>query len=123
MDHSKRQVECVIPVLPVRELKRSLSFYTDILGFKLDWSGDSVCSVSRDSCAIMLSAAVKPAGAAWVWIGLEDDSLFAEFQKRGVKVRQEPLNHSWAWEMKFEDPDGNVLWLGTEPKKDLPFVE
>jgi hypothetical protein len=23
--------------------------------------------------------------------------------------------------MKFEDIDGNVLWLGTEPRKDLAF--
>jgi len=123
MDHAKRQIECTIPILPVRELAKSISFYTEILGFKLDWSGDVVCSVSRDGCPIMLSAEVKPAGSAWVWIGLEDDSLFAEYRKRGVKVRQEPRNHAWAYEMKFEDLDGNVLWLGTEPKKDIPFAE
>lgn len=121
MEHSQRQVEYIIPVLPVRELGKSISFYTEILGFKLDWSGDVVCSVSRDGCAIMLSMAVKPAGSAWVWIGLEDDSLFADYRKRGVKVHQEPRNHAWAYEMKFEDPDGNVLWLGTEARKDAPF--
>jgi hypothetical protein len=32
------------------------------------------------------------------------------------------MNFSWAYEMKFADPDGNVLWLGTEPKTDVPFV-
>jgi predicted lactoylglutathione lyase len=123
MEHSKRRVECTIPVLPVRELKKSISFYTEILGFRLDWSGDEVCSVSRDGCPIMLSAAVKPAGSAWVWIGLEDDRLFAEYRKRGVKVRQEPRNRPWAYEMKFEDLDGNVLWLGTETKTDQPVDE
>lgn len=123
MDHAQRQVECSIPVLPVRDLKQSMAFYTGVLGFKLDWSGDMVCSVSRDGCPIMLSAAVKPAGSAWVWIGLEDDSLFAEYRKRGVTVRQEPRNRPWAHEMKFEDPDGNVLWLGTETRKDLPLDE
>jgi hypothetical protein len=25
--------------------------------------------------------------------------------------------------MKFADIDGNVLWLGTEPKADLPFED
>jgi hypothetical protein len=71
----------------------------------------------------MLSAAVKPAGSVWVWIGLEDDALFAEYRKRGVKVRQEPRNRRWAYEMKFEDLDGNVLWFGTETKTDRPVVE
>jgi predicted lactoylglutathione lyase len=126
MDHSRRQVECTVPVLPVRELKRSISFYTGTLGFKLDWGGEDgskICSVSRDGCGFMLSETVTPAGSAWVWIGLEDDSLFAEYRKRGVKVRQGPRNCPWAYEMKFEDPDGNVLWLGTEPRKDAPFYE
>jgi catechol 2,3-dioxygenase-like lactoylglutathione lyase family enzyme len=39
MNHPGRQVECTIPVLPVRELARSVRFYTEMLGFKLDWGG------------------------------------------------------------------------------------
>ncbi len=60
---------------------------------------------------------------AWVWIGLENDSLFETYRCKGVKVRQEPKNFSWAYEMKFEDLDGNVLWLGTESRKDEPFED
>jgi hypothetical protein len=40
-----------------------------------------------------------------------------------TKVRQEPKNYSWAYEMKFEDIDGNVRWLGTEPKSDIPLED
>ena len=58
----------------------------------------------------------------WVWIGLEDDSLFETCTSRGVEVLQEPENHSWAYEMKLADIDGNVLWLGTGPTADLPLV-
>jgi hypothetical protein len=29
----------------------------------------------------------------------------------------------WAYEMKFEDIDGNVLWLGSEPRKEIPFQD
>ena len=117
MDHAERQVECTIPILPVRDLQRSIAYYTETLGFTLGWSGDVTCGLSRDNWAIMLSTDAKPAGSAWVWIGLETDALFEEYRKRGVKVRQEPRNEPWAYEMKFEDPDGNVLWLGTEPRK------
>jgi predicted lactoylglutathione lyase len=69
----------------------------------------------------MLSQSNAKASAIWVWIGLEDASLFDELTAKGVRVFQKPQNHPWAYEMKFEDIDGNVLWFGTEPRKDLPF--
>jgi predicted lactoylglutathione lyase len=122
MHDSTRQVECTNPVLPVRDLSRSIAFYTDKLGFTVDWIGEQnlAGSVSRDRCSIMLLQMHERDAPAWVWIGLEDDSLFESFRAKGVKVHQEPRNEAWAYEMKFEDLDGNVLWLGTSPKKDIP---
>lgn len=124
MNPSPRQLECTIPVLPVRDLTRSMAFYVETLGFKLDWGGEEgscICSVSRDGCAIMLSQRDTIGGPAWVWIGCEDESLFETWRSNGVKVRQEPRNCPWAYEMKFEDLDENILWLGTEPRRDEPF--
>ena len=123
MSH-QQHVECTIPVLPVRDLQSSLRFYTGTLEFKLDWGGEPgslICSVSKDGCHIMLSQFSSGSSGVWVWIGVEDDFLFHVSKSRGVKVRQEPENHPWAYEMKFEDPDGNVLWLGTEARKDMPL--
>ena len=118
-----RLVECTIPILPVRNLPESVRYYTQTLGFISDWGGapgDQFASVSRDGCSIMLAAQSTDFAPAWVWIGLDSDRLFDEFRERGVRVVQEPRNFSWAWEMKFADPDGNVLWLGTEPRGDRP---
>lgn len=126
MNTSPRQVECTIPILPVLDLTRSMAFYIETLGFKLDWGGEEgsrICSVSRDGCAIMLSQRDTIAEPAWVWIGCEDKSLFESWRSNGVKVRQEPKNCSWAYEMMFEDPDGNILWLGTEPRREEPFED
>ena len=123
---AQRQVECTIPILPVTKLAVSVDFYTKKLGFKLDWGNvetDKICSVSRDGASIMLVENEQQFRPAWVWIGLEDDSLFAHYRAQGVKVLQEPKNFSWAYEMKFADPDDNILWLGTEPKSDLPLVD
>ena len=118
------EIECAIPVLPVKNLKESLSFYTKTLGFKLEW-GDgeksAIGSVSRDDCHLMLSEMHGERKPTWVWIGLSDDTLFEDYRAKGVKVLQEPCNQAWAYEMKFEDNSGNVLWLGTAPKKDLPI--
>jgi catechol 2,3-dioxygenase-like lactoylglutathione lyase family enzyme len=54
--------ECVIPILRVENLATSLQFYTDVLGFQVDWGGhdgSDMASVSRDGKAIMLSEAIK----------------------------------------------------------------
>lgn len=114
----KPQVENTIPVLPVSQLKRSREFYVERLGFKVDWGdGDdaAICQVSRDGHPIMLKED-RNLGPAWVWIGLESDSLFAELLRKGVTVLQQPQNKPWAYEMQIRDLDGDVLWLGTEPK-------
>ena len=120
---SHRQVECTIPVLPVGSLARSIRFYTEKLGFKLDWRGSVVCSVSRDDSAVMLRQknTREKTTPVWVWIGISSDRLFKSFRAKHVKVLQKPQNHEWAYEMRFADPDGNVLWLGTERKRDLPL--
>ncbi len=121
-----QQVECTIPILSVKDLGRSIQFFTKTLRFQLDWgdaANSKVCSVSRDGSSIMLRESAENSTPQWVWIGLKDDSLFAEFQQNGVEVLQAPKNYSWAYEMKFRDVDGNVLWLGTEPKQDLPFED
>ena len=120
---SRRQVECTIPVVPVKDLVRSIRFYTAKLGFKLDWRGNVVCSVSRDGRSIMLRQKQRGEKSApvWVWIGLRSDILFKRLRAKGVKVLQEPQNHSWAYDTMFSDADGNVLWLGTGTKRDLPL--
>lgn len=124
-DKKMDKVECTIPVLPVADLATSVAYYTNTLGFTLDWGdihADSVCSVSRDGRPIMLMKQKAPV-PTWVWIGLEDESLFDEYRAKGVRVLQEPRNCTWAYEMKIADMDGNVLWLGTEPRTDEPYFE
>lgn len=117
------RIQCTIPVLPIRDLKKSLKFYTDTLGFGVEWEGDVIACVSRDGCCIMLSEIYQSDDPIWVWIGMRDDVLFDEYREKGVRVFQEAQNHEWAYEMKFLDIDGNVLWLGTGPKRDLPFEQ
>jgi predicted lactoylglutathione lyase len=119
-------VECTIPVLPVRHLALSIEFYTTKLGFQVDWggnAGDRIGSVSRDGRSIMLMESSVERTPAWVWIGIDDASWFDVLRSQGVEVVQEPRNCSWAYEMKFADLDGNVLWMGAEPKPDLPFAD
>jgi uncharacterized glyoxalase superfamily protein PhnB len=121
--------EGVTPILRVKNAAASIQYYVKILGFKKDWQfpeGESpfFASVSRGRCHIFLSEGDQGNPGAWVWIGVEDaDALLNEYRSSGAKIRHPPTNYSWAYEMQVEDLDGNVLRLGSEPKKDQPTGE
>lgn len=121
-------IENTIPVLAVRDVQVSLRFYCDLLEFQRDWGGDGemsdIASVSRDDQPIMLQRR-KQAGSGCVWIGVSSlVSLWNLVRSNAaVHVVQPPTNHRWALEMKIQDPDGNILWFGTDPLTDVPFGE
>ncbi len=117
--------EGVTPIFPVRSLSASIDHYVGVLGFKVDWQGAGIiASVSRGRCHIMLCEGDQGNPGTWVWIGVEDiEPLFEEYTSKGANVRHPPTNYEWAYEMQIEDPDGNVLRIGSDSKVDRPFGE
>lgn len=111
------------PIFRVASLRASIEYYVNTLAFKLDWGEPGVfASVSRDRCHLFLCEGDQGHAGGWTWIGVSDaDSLAAEYRKSGAKIRHPPTNFRWAYEMQVEDPDGNVLRFGSDPKKDEPF--
>jgi hypothetical protein len=82
-----------------------------------DWGGDGFTSVNRDQAGIYLCHGDQGRGGAWIWIGVEDaEKLHDELKARGVTIRMPLTNHPWALEFQVEDPDGNVIRFGSEPK-------
>jgi catechol 2,3-dioxygenase-like lactoylglutathione lyase family enzyme len=114
------QVECIVPILRVTSLPESLRFYTEVLGFQLDWGdpqGSDMASVSRSGHAIMLCQGAQGHLETWIWIGVEDiDPLFVEYRSKGVQFLQAPIQRPWAYEMQIKDPDGHVLRFGSETR-------
>ncbi len=116
--------EGVSPILRVHDVPASVGYYVNILGFKLDWQSPGFASVSRDTCHLFLSQGDQGHVGSWVWIGVEDaDALLREYKSTGARIRHLPTNYTWAYEMQVEDPDGNVLRLGSDPKPDVPVGE
>lgn len=118
-DHPERvHFEGSQPILRVENMEASVRFYVDMLGFEnASWGTDEFTSVSRDNAGIYLCQGGQGKGGAWVWIGVDDaEKLYEEYTRRGVAIRLPPTNYSWALEMQLEDPDGNVLRLGSEPR-------
>ncbi len=73
--------------------------------------------MNRDTAGIYLCRQNQGRGGAWAWIGVDDvEALHAEYRSRGVAISQPPTEYPWALEMRLEDPDGNVLRIGSEPR-------
>ena len=121
-----QRVECIIPILSVKDVPASVRFYSNVLGFHLDWGegeNSEYASVSRDGHAIMLSQAGQGKPGTWVWIGIEDVvSFYEQCKARGAVIVEELTNYPWAYEMRVADPDGHILRFGSETRTDLPVV-
>jgi catechol 2,3-dioxygenase-like lactoylglutathione lyase family enzyme len=107
------------PILRVQSIPTALRFYVDILGFQnAPWGSDDFTCISRDQAVIYLCRGDQGRGGAWIWIGVDGDigQLHEDLKARGVAIRLPPSDHSWAVEMQVEDPDGNVVRFGAEPR-------
>ena len=112
-----------IPILRVESLRAALHYYVESLGFNIVWEHKELFAcVSRLQCRIFLSQGDQGNTGGWVWIGVADAStLEAEYRASGAQIRHRPTNYPWAFEMQVEDPDGNVLRFGSDPKTDEPY--
>jgi len=111
----------VTPILPVQSLEASINYYVRLLGFKLDWQSPGFALLSRGPCDIFLSQSNQGHASGWVWVGMSDASvLLKKYRRKGAKVRQVRTNYPWVYEVQVEDPNGNVLRFGSDPKKDGP---
>jgi len=117
----------VTPVLRVESVVASVDYYTRALGFQVNFkfpneSAPLFASISRGSCDLFLSEGDQGNPGSWVWIdGVEVEKVYEEFRASGARIRNPPTNYEWALEMQVEDLDGNVLRIGSDPKKNEPI--
>jgi catechol 2,3-dioxygenase-like lactoylglutathione lyase family enzyme len=120
------RIENIQPILSVKDMTVSRSFYKEILGFnEAEWGNDNFTSISKDNSGIYLCKGEQGNPGTWIWVGFDGDifKLHDELKAKGVRIKQPPLNFSWALEMHIEDPDGHVLRFGTDPNYNDPFLD
>jgi catechol 2,3-dioxygenase-like lactoylglutathione lyase family enzyme len=109
------QIKSTVPVLASLDLKETLDFYTNKLGFKICGQFDDYVIVSRDDAEIHFwkcedrhisestSCYVRASGV---------QTLFDEFKKCGL-ILKEPVIQPWGMkELYVVDPHGNLLKFG-----------
>lgn len=110
----------------VKDVDRSVAFYTQHLGFKLDQqSGPAFARVSNGNLTLWLSGP-KSSGSrpmpdgrqqepgGWNRIALEVEDLpsrVAEMKKEGLRFRNEIETGPGGKQIQLEDPDGNPVEL------------
>ena len=117
----------IVPVIKVRDLSRSVRFYTEILDFERKWPGDDaremangVVDLMRDGAELQLSRHAGDGVFGSVnRVFVDDvDERYRTFRERGLDtttrpespVHTSPVDQTWGLrEFSLGDPDGNGL--------------
>ena len=115
------------PILSVRDVRSSIAYYCDKLGFEKNWDfGEEIlviAQVGRNGLDIILdaeSAIPRAAVPSVLSMSVGDlGALHKELQDRGAKITAAPFAVQWQEginQFDVEDLDGNVLvFWGDEP--------
>ena len=108
-------------ILYVRDARRSLRFYRDLLGFKVVSAMDGYARVRapRGNATIGIHEfepgmkRARASGDHRLYFEVADlDAFCARLKKRGVKFEQMPEDMPWGWRHAYlNDPDGHALSL------------
>ena len=106
----------------VKDMKRSLAFYRDALGLKLDFESPHWSQLSAGDIKIGLhpegkEVKVSPTtGLSFGFYVPDVQQAAAELKARGARMLMEPRKESFGWLAIVSDPDGYSIQLGEEPK-------
>lgn len=82
------------PVFRVQNLRASIEYDVNALGFKVNFEYPDFASVSRDLCGIFLCVGDQGNPGTWVWIGVEDVEVLLEAPRpKGANVCHKPSNY------------------------------
>lgn len=108
-------------IILVADMQRSLGFYRDLLGFRLDYGFPSeeapqYAALAIDGGKLGLGFAEEPvqSGSTAIWLYTDDvDAAVAELEAAGVPVVAPPADQPWGERVaSVTDPDGYVVHLG-----------
>lgn len=106
-----------VPILYCTDVAKSLTYYTEVLGFcnKWDWGKPPTFGgVSKDAVEIYFSKKGQGNPGTWLSIMVDNvDEYYEHVKAKGATILSEPKNMEWGIrEMLLEDPDGHMIRFG-----------
>lgn len=114
-----------VPEIPVTDIAKAAAYYTNQLGFHLDWGGPDngddggIAGISQGHCRIFLTnpsfrAGYGNAATVLIWLNVsskqEVDALHATWARSGARIVSPPEDKPWNLrEFTAADLDGNLL--------------
>ena len=105
------------PILFSRDVKQSLKYYTEVLGFNDSWEWGNPTDfggVVKDDVEIFFCLNGQGNPGTWLAIIVDDvDAYYESIKNKGAKVLSAPESMEWNMrEMLVQDPDGNIIRFG-----------
>lgn len=109
--------ESLIPILYSEDIRRSIKYYTEMLGFEGSWEWDedpTFGGVNWGDVRLFFCKQGQGNPGTWFCINLENvDEYYDQIKDRGAKILSLPEDQPWFMrEMLVQDPDGHVIRFG-----------
>jgi catechol 2,3-dioxygenase-like lactoylglutathione lyase family enzyme len=109
--------ESLVPILYSENVRRSITYYTDVLGFPDKWEWDdppTFGGVNWGDVRIFFCEKNQGHPGTWICINVENvDDYHAFILARGAEILAIPENKPWFMrEMLVRDPDGHIIRFG-----------
>jgi GNAT superfamily N-acetyltransferase/uncharacterized glyoxalase superfamily protein PhnB len=106
-----------VPILYSSDIRKSIQYYKEVLGFDQDWEWDDVPTfggVSKDNVSIFFCKESQGNPGTWVSIFIDNvDELYERVKVKGGKIAAPPEDKPWNLrEMLVQDPDGHIIRFG-----------
>jgi predicted enzyme related to lactoylglutathione lyase len=117
------KLSSVRSVLAVKNLPNSISYYSKILDFAIDFESEDWCFLSRDAVKLMLGHCPDAIPASEIndhsyiaYIEVQEiDELHRELQARGLKLLATPESKPWGMrEFMLTTPDGHRIMFAQD---------
>ncbi len=105
-----------IVMVVVKDVKRSVAFYRDILGLKVGFESPEWTQLSANNIDLGLHPEsehlkVQPGGCQIGFFVQDVQKAAADLKKKGVRFVMEPSKRDFGWLAVFSDPDGYHIQL------------
>ncbi|MDI6452973.1 VOC family protein [Peloplasma aerotolerans] len=109
--------------IPIRDMKRAIEFYENVLGLKLLFKTDQLGFFDCDGVRLLLALPEKESSdylSSIIYYHVDNiNQVYDELLNRGVQIVQKPhiiakTNKIETWMTFFKDSEGNTLALMSE---------